>query len=118
MKEVFATSKDVLHSAMQLDIYDLLVQQLNKDFNAVNISVDFSKTDTTQKLIAELDEKIYYLLLEKFDDYLNVLYRIDVPEKEFKAIPLTDVVEVAKEASFLILKREFQKVQFRTKYTS
>ena len=118
MKEVFATSMDVLHSAIQLDIYFILVQQLNKDFNAVNINVDFLKADTEEKLIAELNEKIYYLLLEKFDDYLNVLYRIDVSESEFKAIPLTDVVEVAKEASFLILKREFQKVRFRTKYTS
>ncbi|WP_394747416.1 hypothetical protein [Spongiimicrobium salis] len=118
MKEDFSTPVEMLYSAIQLNLYKEVVEQLTKDFNAVNIAVDFSEVEKPEKLVERLHEKVYVLLLEKFDDYLNVLYRIDVPEKAFKSISLTDVVEVAKEASFLILKREFQKVQFRNKYTS
>jgi hypothetical protein len=41
---------------------------------------------------------------------------VDVPERSFREIPLTDAVEVAAEVSFLILQREWQKVLSKQKY--
>ena len=66
---------------------------------------------------AVLLEKIYYLIMERFSEYLNLLYIVDVPEKAFKEIQVTDVVDVAEQVSFLILKREMQKVWLKTKYS-
>jgi hypothetical protein len=63
-----------------------------------------------------IHEKVYVLIVEKFADYLNLLYIIDVPENTVKAIEAIDVVEVADEVTFLILKREWQKVWFKAKY--
>jgi hypothetical protein len=51
--------------------------------------------------------------MERFADYLNVLYVVDVPEQAFKQIELTDVVEVAREVCLLILEREWQKIQLK-----
>lgn len=114
----FTDSISLLEKAKLEDLYDKLVTQLLKDFALANIDIDIA---SEQIVIAELKtilhEKIYYLILEKFTDYLNLLYVIDVPEKVFKEIRVTDVVEVAEQVTFLVLKRELQKVRLKAKYS-
>ena len=53
--------------------------------------------------------------MERFDQYLNLMYAIDVPEREFKGINVTDAVEVATQVTFLLLRREWKKIEFRTR---
>lgn len=52
----------------------------------------------------------------KFAEYLNLLYIIDVPENEIKQLDGSDLVILAEQVAFLILKREWQKVWFRNYY--
>ncbi len=105
-------------SAKDALLYKKLVVQLKKDFGLANIPIDLSDDVSPEDLQTFLHEKIYYLILEKFTDYLNLLYVIDVPEKAFKQIQVTDVVEVAEQVSFLVLRRELQKVWLKEKYAS
>jgi len=70
------------------------------------------------ELFEMIQEKLYVLLMEKFDAYLNLMYVIDVPEKKLKYIKTSDVVEVSKEVVFLVLERECQKVLLKEQYTS
>jgi len=93
------------------------VKQIEKDFALANVSIPLLKVNDEKDLIFRLKEKVYYLIMESFDQYLNLLYVIDVPEKEFKTIDGTDAVEVAEQVTFLILKREFQKVWTKKKYS-
>ena len=98
--------------------YTKLVAQLKKDFALANIDINIaSENIECATLKSILLEKIYYLLLERFTDYLNLLYVIDVPERAFKDVEVTDVVEVAEQVTFLILKRELQKVWLKSKYS-
>ena len=46
---------------------------------------------------------VYKLIQEKFTDYLNLLYIIDVPEKQVKALDGEDIVKLSEDVSFLIL---------------
>jgi hypothetical protein len=69
-----------------------------------------------EELKIQLHEKIYRLIQYKFAEYLNLLYIIDVPENEIKQLDGSDIVELAGQVSFLILKREWQKVWFRNNY--
>ena len=62
---------------------------------------------TSLKLL--LHETVYRLIQEKFADYLNLLYIIDVSEKQVKALDGSDPLELSEAVSFLILKREWQK---------
>jgi hypothetical protein len=94
-----------------------LVAQLQKDFSLANVDIDISDGIEPTDLKVALHEKIYYLILEKFTEYLNLLYVIDVPEKAFKEIHMTDAVEVAEQVAFLVLKRELQKVWLKKKYS-
>lgn len=114
----FPDSTALLAYAIEENLYGTLLRQLQKDFNLANISIDFSLDVEPNDFRSTLREKIYYLILEKFTDYLNLLYVVDVPEKAFKEIRATDVVEVADQVSFLILKREWQKIWFKSRYAS
>ena len=56
------------------------------------------------------------LIQNKFNEYLNLLYIIDVSEDQIKKLDGFDRIQLAEQVSFLILKREWQKVWFRKFY--
>jgi len=112
-----ANSIALIQTAQKEQLYQKLVTQLQKDFTLANIDIELSADTESSQLKIILHEKIYYLLLEKFHEYLNLLYIIDVPEKAFREIHMTDAVEVAEQATFLVLNRELQKVQLKAKHS-
>lgn len=113
----FSDNHSLLKHAQNESLYEKLITQLEKDFTLANIDIDISVAIEPIDLKTILHEKIYRLILEKFDEYLNLLYIIDVPERAFKEIKVTDVVEVAEQVTFLVLKRELQKVWLKVKYS-
>jgi len=107
---------DLIHEANSLKLYQKLIHQLNKDFLFANIDLDFDEDVLPTSLKFILHETVYKLIQEKFTDYLNLLYIIDVPEKLVKQLDGNDTLKLAEDVSFLILKREWQKVWFRNQY--
>ena len=103
MNSDFLDSATLLSKAQDLRLYDKLVVQLAKDFGLANILIELPKDIKPPALRKVLHEKVYVLLMERFSEYLNLLYVIDVPERAFKKIKVTDTVEVAEQVSFLIL---------------
>ncbi|PVX45577.1 hypothetical protein C8C85_1375 [Flavobacterium sp. 103] len=106
----------LLQEAEKETLYVNLIVQLNKDFNLANEAVDFPISLSPDELKVQLHEKIYRLIQYKFAEYLNLLYIIDVSEEEVKKLDGSDLVILAEQVAFLILKREWQKVWFRNKY--
>jgi hypothetical protein len=98
------------------NLYLKLIEQMNKDFNLANEGIDFPLSISPNELKIQLHEKIYRLIQYKFAEYLNLLYIIDVSEEQIKKLDGSDLVILAEQVSFLILKREWQKVWFRNKY--
>lgn len=97
-------------------LYLKLIEQINKDFNLANEGIDFPMSISPDELKIQLHEKIFRLIQYKFAEYLNLLYIIDVSEDQIKKLDGSDLVILAEEVAFLILKREWQKVWFRNKY--
>jgi hypothetical protein len=106
----------LLQEAEKETLYVNLIAQMNKDFNLANEAVDFPLSLSPDELKIQLHEKIFRLIQYKFAEYLNLLYIIDVSEDEIKKLDGSDLVVLAEEVAFLILKREWQKVWFRNKY--
>jgi hypothetical protein len=106
----------LLQQAENETLYVNLIVQMNKDFNLANEAVDFPISLTPDELKIQLHEKVYRLIQYKFAEYLNLLYIIDVSEDEVKKLDGSDLVILAEQVAFLILKREWQKVWFRNKY--
>ncbi len=106
----------LLEEAAKESLYLKLIEQINKDFNLANEAIDFPKSISPDELKIQLHEKIYRLIQYKFAEYLNLLYIIDVSEDQIKKLDGSDLVILAENVAFLILKREWQKVWFRNKY--
>lgn len=105
----------LLSKAQKESLYQKLIEQLNKDFILANQIIELKPESSPFALKMELQNRVYKLIQDKFSEYLNLLYIIDVPEKEIKSITSVDLVEIAEQISFLILKREWQKVWFRNR---
>ena len=97
-------------------LYEKLIEQINKDFNLANEGIDFPLSTSSEELKIQLHEKVYRMIQYKFTEYLNLLYIIDVSEAEIKKLDGSDLVLLAEQVSFLILKREWMKVWFRNRY--
>lgn len=106
----------LLFEAESESLYPKLIQQINKDFNLANEAIDFPASTKPNELKVQLHEKIYRLIQYKFAEYLNLLYIVDVAEDQIKKLDGSDLVELSEQVSFLILKREWQKVWFRNKF--
>ncbi|EGV43702.1 hypothetical protein BZARG_1200 [Bizionia argentinensis JUB59] len=111
------TFSDLIDEANQLELCQKLIQQLNKDLALANVDLEFDLEVLPTSLKLMLHEMVYKLVQEKFMDYLNLLYIIDVSEDKVKQLDGSDTVIMAEQVAFLILQREWQKVWFRNKYS-
>jgi len=117
MKFTAPVNTDLLLSEAQKEkLYTKLVEQVNKDFALANKAVDFDAEITPINLKLGVHDKVHRLLQFRFAEYLNLLYIIDVPEKDIKSLDGSDLLELAEQVAYLILKREWQKVWFRNKF--
>jgi len=108
-----ATFESLIKEANQLNLYKKLIEQLNKDFLYANIDLIFDEAVSPLNLKNKLHETIYRLIQEKFPDYLNLLYIVDISEKKVKALDGRNILKLSEEVTFLILQREWQKVWFK-----
>ena len=109
-------SLELLKLAKIENLLAKLIEQLNKDFQLSGISKKFERTFRIEELNKELIETILNLIQFKYDDYLNLMYRVDVSEKDLATITNNDLITTVNQISFLILKREFQKVWLKQNY--
>lgn len=110
------TADLLLTEASQENLYQKLIDQINKDFNLANEAIDIPEQTSAESLKSILHEKIYRLIQYKSAEYLNLLYIIDVSEEEIKKLDGSDISALSGQVAFLILKREWQKVWFRNKF--
>ena len=110
------TFDNLIQEATNLDLYKKLITQLNKDLLFANIDLEFDEEVLPTSLKLILHETVYKLIQEKFADYLNLLYIIDVSEKKVKQLDGSDLVKLSEDVTFLILQREWQKVWFKSQY--
>lgn len=116
MRSNFPDIATLLQEADNHKLYENLVKQLSKDFNYANVFINLEPSISPIDLKKIIHETIYKLIQERFADYLNLLYIIDVPEKEIKRLESDNVLLLSEQVSFLILRREWQKVWYRNQY--
>ena len=105
--------EDLVVEATRTNLNVKLIHQLNKDFLLANINLEFVDSILPTSLKFMLHETVYKLIQEKFMDYLNLLYIIDVSEEQIRQLDGNDTLKLSENVTFLILKREWQKVYFK-----
>ena len=98
------------------NLYLKLIEQLNKDFQLSNLNFSFEETISPIELKEKFSAILLNLISNNYDDYLNFLYRVDVSEKELLKIKETDLISIVNQITFLVLKREYQKVWLKRNY--
>lgn len=111
-----ATAIELLNKVEVQNLYVQLIQQLNKDFQLANIDEYFEETIPPTDIHNTLSKILLKLINNQYDDYLNLLYRIDVPEVELLKVRSENLEESVRQVAFLLLKREAQKVWLRKNY--
>jgi len=106
---------ELLQNVEGENLYQQLILQLNKDFQLSNLDESFELKLTPVQLKETLGKRILNLLTNKYDDYLNLMYRIDVSEKGLATIKSDHLETTVEQITFLILKREYQKVWFKNR---
>lgn len=108
-------AEKILDNAQNENLYQDIVLQINKDFSRAAIDENFNDTTTPKSLVRRLVALLFELITTNFESYLNLLYAIDVPERSVKELPEQEVDKIAQAVCVLILKREWQKVQFKNR---
>lgn len=108
--------EELINQAEEEHLYFKLIEQTNKDFALANESIDIPLDIFPFELKNCIQEKVFKLIHYKFAEYLNLLYVIDVPEEQVKKLDGSDIGQLSEQVTFLILKREWQKVWFRNRY--
>ncbi|OBX26413.1 hypothetical protein LX77_01350 [Gelidibacter algens] len=116
--ENLQTFDDLVGQANKMQLYTKLVEQLNKDLSLANVNLEFDPAVLPTSLKLLLHEKVYHLIQEKFMDYLNLLYIVDVSEEKIRALDGNDALQLSENVTFLLLKREWQKVYYRSTFPS
>jgi hypothetical protein len=106
----------LIAQAEEEQLYFKLIEQTNKDFTLANEILDAPSGIFPFEFTHLVQDKIHKLLQFKFDSFLNLLYIIDVSEEEIEKLDGTDLVKLSENVTFLVLKREWQKVWFRANY--
>ena len=97
------------------DLLIKLIQQLNKDFSLTGVNDSFEEDSSISALVVQLNIKIESLMKNNFQTYVNLLYRIDVPESKMREIDEIDIEKISQKVTSLILIREWQKVWFKNR---
>ena len=116
---MFQSPKNIdalLGEAEEAHLYFKLIEQTNKDFALANEAVDVPMDVFPIEFKRMICEKILKLIEFKFESYLNLLYIIDVSEAEIKRLNEPNLELLAEQVSFLVMKREWQKVWFKKYY--
>ncbi len=104
--------KTLLLKVSDSKLYPQFIFQIQKDINraGINYKINSSKPE-------DLFIEIRSLLMEKiqnsFNDYLNLLYAIDVSETQIRNTKPENINNIVDNATFLLLKREWTKVWCR-----
>lgn len=109
-------TEELLISIAIENLYGQLIAQLNKDFQLANVAGSFDFKVSPAQLKKELFAILLNLITNQYDDYLNLLYRIDVPESELAKLLNDNLTISLEEITYLVLKRTYQKVWFKQNF--
>jgi hypothetical protein len=113
-----ATNSNALVTlVLDAGLYKNLLDQLIKDFELSGLSFDINLSISPTELVMFLNNKLELLLQNHFDSYMQLLYRVDIPEHSIQDDGIQDMSKVAQNATFIILQREWQKVYFKNQYS-
>ena len=97
-----------------LQVLKETAQQVQKDFETCGLGISFSENEILlyEELLSRVKQQVEKSMKMQEGAFHNLLYRIDIPEKNFVQLKTTSN-DFIHDLSRLILEREFMKVVTR-----
>ena len=111
---------DIVKYRHDLEVIRMTAEQLKKDFSFHNMEIIFSGNEITaySELKAQLTPLLTKLFTQNRTKLMQLLYRIDVPERDWKKVlAIENKNKQAEKLSEIILEREFMKALTRKFYS-
>jgi hypothetical protein len=105
----------LLREVKQKDLLAALIRQLNKDFQLCGLESTINEKASVSEVVRNLAHILSQLIRNDFQGFLNLLYRVDIPESKIHRSETRGMDELIQDASYELLKREWQKVWLRNK---
>jgi len=108
---------DVERFRTDLHVLKETAQQVQKDFESCGLEIQWISQEslTYDFLLSRVKEQVEALITRRSGSFQNLLYRIDIPERNFIQLQETSN-DFLHDLSRLILEREFMKVVSRKIY--
>ena len=105
--------------AVDYDKVPDLARQISKDVNLSGISdTRFEGIISIEKLVSILKEFIGELVAYNQECFSNLMYRIDISEAKIYELEHTQLTDLVDEITYMVLKREMQKVYFKNLFSA
>ncbi len=108
-----ALMDNLIVEVTQSNLYPQVLRQLQKDIDRAGIDYKIDPKIKPKDLIVVINELLLSALQHAFNEYLNLLYAVDVSEAEIRNFKSEKAEDIAGYATYLILKREWKKVWYR-----
>ena len=110
---------DIVQYRHDLEVIRMTAEQVKKDFSFHNMEIVFSGNEQTAyaELKAQVTPLLAKLFAENRSQLMQLLYRIDVPERDWKKVLALNADEQPEKLSEIILEREFMKALTRKLYS-
>ncbi len=92
-----------------------LILQIKKDAQMVGVDFEIKEESSPFELVNYLQIFLSNLIQNNFNAYANLLYRVDIPEKELLDLQDLEISILVKNIAILLLKKEWQKVWFKSR---
>ncbi|MDX1445320.1 hypothetical protein [Lishizhenia sp.] len=109
---------ELKHQFSNIQYFEQLRAQVEKDFALVGLQVDFSKCSDLEKLEKHLLEDLRYFSINQAQALVQLFYSIDLNENRLEQMLQDGQDNYYRQLAQAILQREAQKVILRIHYSS
>ncbi len=92
-----------------------LIRQLNKDLSMSGVDHSIGEELSPGEVVDSLKEILEGLVRDDFQGFLNLLYRVDVPQSKMSRSEESTFSEYIDRSAYELLKREWQKIWIRNR---
>ena len=92
-----------------------LIRQLNKDLSMCGVNALIDEEFSPGEVVRRLKEILDGLVKDDFQAFLNLLYRVDVPQSKMSRSEDSSFSDYIERSTYELLKREWQKVWIRNR---
>lgn len=108
-------SHQLLEKANERGLIEELTKQLNKDLSMCGLNFFIPENLVPGEIVESLKDILEDLVKDDFQGFLNLLYRVDVPQSRMRQSEESTFADYIDKCAHELLKREWQKVWIRNK---